>query len=511
MKTKILILITFFLFSVNINAQVDRTKQPKPGPAPEIQLQTPLEFTLNNGLKVMVVENHKLPRVSYNLTIDNTPAFEGSKKGVSDILGTMLGNGTTSITKDDFNEEVDFLGARISFASSGGFASGLSKYSERILELMADATMNPLFTEDEFQKEKEKLIEGLKVDEKSVDAVASRVALALAYGTHHPSGEFVSKVTLDAVTFNDVKSNYYENFNPGNAYLVVIGDVDFNTIQKQITNTFGLWIKGTSLNLQMPEASANVQYTQINFVDMPNAVQSNVAVMNTTKLKMNDPDYHAVLITNHILGGGGNGYLYLNLREDHGYTYGSYSGINASKYVSRFRASASVRNMVTDSSIVQILNEIKRIRIESVDPIVLVNAKAKYVGRFVMALESPRTISNYALNIKLNNLPEDFYATYIEKINAVTAEDVMRVANKHFKVDNARIVVVGKGSDVLSNLEKTGIPIKHFDKYAKPTVKTQYSKPIPNGVTAQSVIDSYITAIGGKDNAMKVKNSSYKC
>lgn len=506
MKTNIITLISILFASAGLYAQLDRSNPPLPGPSPKIQLQTPNEFTLDNGLKVMVIENHKLPRVSYQLTIDNVPFVEGAKKGVSDLLGSLLGNGTTTIPKDAFNEEVDFLGARLNFGASGGFASGLSKYSERILELMADATMNPLFDETEFSKEKDRQIDGLKASEKAVDAAARRVALALAYGTHHPSGEFVTVETLNNVSLDNVRAYYQKSFNPENSYLVVIGNIELADIKEQVQQYFGPWKKTTGIaEVKMPQESPNVQYPQINFVDMPNAVQSNVSVMNTTHLKMSDPDYHPVLIANHILGGGGNAYLFQNLREDHGYTYGSYSGINADKYVSRFRAYAEVRNMVTDSSTVEILNEIKRIRTEDVDAQVLADAKAQYVGSFVMALERPQTMAQYALNIKINDLPEDFYETYLEKINAVTIEDVKRVANKHFKIDNARIVVVGKGSDVLENLEKTGLPIKYFDKYANPVDKPEFSKPIPDGVTARSIIDKYITVIGGRDNAISVK------
>lgn len=506
MKTKISILITLFLLSVGVNAQIDRSKQPQPGPAPKISLEVPQEFTLKNGMKVLVVENHKLPRVSYNLTIDNDPITEGDKAGTSNLLGAMLGNGTTNIPKDDFNEEIDFLGASLGFSSQGAFASALSKYSERMLELMADAAINPLLTEEEFQKEKDKLIEGLKIEKKSVDAVARRVGSALSYGVKHPYGEFVTEETVNNISLENVNAFYQKYFNSNHAYLVIVGDVDFKTIKEQVENYFGKWEKSIEISTSVPAVKPNVQYTQINFVDMPNAVQSNISLTNNVSLKMNDPDYHAVLIANKIFGGGFNGYLNMNLREAHGYTYGARSNIGTSRYnASRFTAGASVRNAVTDSSVVETLKEIKRIKNELVTDKALANAKAKYVGDFVLALERPQTIARYALNIKLNNLPEDFYTTYLEKINAVTKEDVKRVANKYFKVENARIIVVGKGSDVIPNLEKTGIPIKYFDPYANPVEKPEFSKPIPKGVTVQSVIDNYIKAIGGKENLMKVK------
>ena len=207
---------------------------------------------------------------------------------------------------------------------------------------------------------------------------------------------------------------------------------------------------------------------EINFIDMPNAVQSNISLTSTVKLKMSDPDYHAVLIANKILGGGFNSYLNMNLREEHGYTYGARSSVGTDKYISRFRAGAAVRNAVTDSAVVQTIKEIKRFQDEPVEADALSNAKAKYVGDFVLALERPSTIAQYAINTKINELPEDFYATYLEKINAVSIEDVNRVANLYFTADNARIIVVGKGSEVIENLEKTGIPINYFDTFANP-------------------------------------------
>jgi len=508
MKTKITAFVVLFLMAMGVNAQIDRSKQPEPGPAPKITLEVPGEFELKNGIKVLVVENHKLPRVSYSLRIDNKPIFEGNKAGVSDLLGAMLGNGTTSIPKDEFNEEIDFLGASLSFGPQSGFASSLSKYSDRMVELMADAAINPLLTKEEFEKEKEKLIEGLKTQEKSVDAVAGRVGSALSYGTNHPYGEYLSEETVNNVEFENVLSFYQEYFNPSNVYIVVVGDVDLKTVKKQIKAHFSKWEEGAKIETTMPEPSPNAQYTQINFVDMPNAVQSNISLTNNVKLKMNDADYHSVLIANKILGGGFGSYLNMNLREEHGYTYGARSSVGTSRYnASRFTAGAAVRNAVTDSAVVETLKEIKRIKTEPVDAKDLANAKAKYVGDFVLALESPQTIARYALNIKLNNLPNDFYTSYLENINAVTADDVTRVANKYFKTENARIVVVGKGSEVLENLEKTGIPIMYYDTFANKTEKPIYSKPLPDGLTAETVIKNYVTAVGGEDNLRKVNST----
>ena len=238
---------------------------------------------------------------------------------------------------------------------------------------------------------------------------------------------------------------------------------------------------------------------------MSNAVQSEIAIVNTVNLKMSDKDYYAVLLANQILGGGGTGRLYKNLREDKGYTYGAYSGIGASRYVSRFRAGASVRNMVTDSAIVETMKEINKVRYQKVTQRELDIAKAKYLGNFVKAVERPSTIASYALNILIYNLPENYYENYLSNFNAVTIDDVQDAAIKYFKADKARIIITVKGIDVLKNLEKTDYIIKYFDKEGNPTKKPKMTLPIPEGVTAASVIDSYFNAIGGADKITAIK------
>lgn len=508
---KIAVVICIAFISFNVAAQLDRSKMPQAGPEPIITLEKPVEFQLKNGIKILVVENNKLPRVSYQLSIDNQPVFEGQKAGVLDLLSSMLGNGTTSISKDKFNDEVDFLGASLNFSSSGAYASSLSRYSERILELMADAAINPLLTKEEFEKEKEKLIESLKTGEKSVDATAARVVSALAYGKDHVYGEFITEETIENVTFEDVLDYYKMGFAPNNAYIVVVGDIKAKQAKKQIKKYFKNWDKEDIQELPAPILTPNVNSSEINFIDMPNAVQSDISITNNVSLKQSDSDYFSSLMANNILGGGGEGYLFKNLREDKAYTYGAYSSLGASRYgVSRFNASAKVRNQVTDSAVVEFFKEIKRIRTEPVNPQTLIDAKAKYVGNFVMALERPQTIASYALNIKRNNLPEDFYANYLENINGVTVEDVQRVANKYFKLDNSRVVIVGKASDVLDNLEKMEfegkkLPVKFYDKYASPTERPS-TITLPAGTTAQSVINGYLQAIGGAEKLDNVSS-----
>ena len=502
MKKFIYIAASLFL---TMTMQAQDRPQPKAGPAPSININKPQSFVLKNGLKVLVVENHKLPRVSFNLTLDNPPYAEGTKKGVSDLLSSMIGNGTQSVSKNAFNEEIDFLGANINFWDSGASANGLSRYSKRILELMADGALNPLFVQEEFEKEKEKIIEGLKSEEKSVTAIAGRVENVLTYGKEHYKGEYTSEETLKNVTLNDVVLNYNTYFAPGNAYLVIVGDVNFKEVKKEVERLFGKWKKATAPQLTYSDPK-DVQYSQINFIDVPNAVQSEIALVNLSNLKMTDKEYFAALLANQILGGGGEGRLFLNLREKHGWTYGAYSSIGSGKYINKFRSGSSVRNVVTDSAIVEVFNELKKIRTELVSEEDLKNAKAKYIGNFVMQIEKPSTIAGYALNKETQGLPEDFYENYIKNINAVTAEDIKNAANKYFLADKTRVVIVGKAGDVLPGLEtmskREKLPIFYFDKFGNPTEKPAVKKAVPAGVTAQTVLNDYIKAIGG-DKAVK--------
>ncbi len=478
--------------------------QPKSGPAPTIKIGKPETFQLKNGLKVMVVENHKLPRVSYTLTLDNAPYVEGAKKGVADLTSSLIGNGTKKISKTAFNEEIDFMGASISFSSNGASANALSKYSGRVLELLADGVLNPNFTQEEFDKDKAKIIEGLKASEKSVPDVASRVNDLLTFGKDHPNGEYVSEATIKNVTLADVQANYNSYFVPENAYLIIVGDVKFAETKKAVEKLFGSWKKASAPVQTYPEPK-DVPFSQINFVDMPNAVQSEVAVVNLVNLKMTDPDYFPVLVANQILGGDFNSYLNMNLREAHGWTYGARSSIRGDKRITKFEASTQVRNAVTDSTVVEIFKEYKKIRTEKVTDEMLASVKAGYIGRFVMQIEKPQTIAGYALRIQTQNLPADFYENYIKNINAVTADDVMRVANKYFLADNSRILIVGKGADVVPALEKLKIPILFFDKYGNPVEKPVFKKEVPKGMTAKTVLDNYIKAIGGEKAALAVK------
>ncbi|TDE06451.1 M16 family metallopeptidase [Flavobacterium hiemivividum] len=448
--------------------QAENRSQPKPGKPPVVNLKKPQTFALANGLKVMIVENHKLPRVTFNLTIDNPPFAEDSKKGVDELCSNLIGSGNLKITKDDFNEEVDFLGANINFNSHGASASALSKYSGRVLQLLTYGALYPNFTQEEFDKEKAKLLEAIKSQEKNVSAIANRVVNTLAFGIDHPAGEYITQETLNNVTLADVKANYTAHFAPENTYLVIIGDIKYKEVKPIVEKLFGSW-KRANTPITNYTAPQNVPFTQINFIDVPNAVQSEISLVNTIDLKMADEDFFPAAIATFILGGDYNSYLNMNLREEHGWTYGANTSIGAGKYVSKLKSNSSIRTTATDSAVVEFIKEIKRIRTEKVSEDLLKEVKAGYIGRFVMQVEKPNTIARYALNVETEELAPDFYENYIKRITAVTAKDILKAANKYFLIDNTRIIIAGKGADVIPGLEKLNIPLFYFDKYGRPT------------------------------------------
>ncbi len=510
---KKIIIALIIILSSSANAQIDRSIMPESGPAPEIFFGKPQTFNLDNGLTVMVVENTKLPRASASLSFDNPLIFEGDIAGVSSILAEMVGNGTQSISKEDFIEEIDYMGASLNVTGSGAFAGSLKRYFPRVLELMASAVLEPLFTQEEFDRQKNLIKESLKTGDKDVATAANRVEGFITYGSQHPNGEFVTQESLDKASLQDAIDFYNNYSSPSNAYLVIIGDVNYDEIKSKVTNLFGSWSSKDVSASSFPSPT-NPDETEIIFVDMPNGVQSVVSIINTVDFNKNNSDYFAALVANRILGGGGAGRLFNNLREDKGWTYGSYSGISESyKTKGTVIAQAQVRNEVTDSAAVELLMELDKMKNSFVTDEELNSAKAKYTGNFVLSLENPSTIAGFARNIITQKLPEDYYNSFLENINNVTKEDVQKAANNYFLTDNTRVFITGKGSEILEsieNIEYNGkkVKVRYFDKYANEIERPDYS--IDSDISAEDVINEYVKAIGGKDALAEVTSIEIK-
>ena len=501
------------IFANSLSAQLDRSIVPESGPTPEIFFGKPQTFMLDNGLTVMVVENNKLPRASASLSFDNPLIFEGEIAGVSSILAEMIGNGTQSISKEDFIEEVDFMGASLNITGSGAFAGSLKRYFPRVLELMSQAVLEPLFTQEEFDNQKNLIKESLKTSEKDVSTAASRVQNFITYGSNHPNGEFVSQASLDKASFNDAV-DFYNNFSsPNNAYLVILGDIEFEEIKSKVTELFSSWESKEVVANSFPEPK-NPDETEVIFVDMPNGVQSVVTVINTIDFNKKEADYFPALVATRILGGGGAGRLFNNLREDKGWTYGSYSSISESyKTKGLILAQAQVKNEVTDSAAVELLIELDKMRNKLVTNEELMSTKAKYTGNFVMSLENPATIAGFARNIITQDLPENYYNSFLENINNVTKQDVQNAAQKYFSPNKTRIFITGKGSEILEKIEGIEfngkkLKVRYFDQYGSEILRPDYS--VSTDVTAESVISNYIKSIGGAEKLNSISSIEVK-
>jgi len=501
---KIFILALTGLFAHSVMAQkLDRSQKPKPGPAPTITFADPAIYKLPNGITVLVVENHKLPKVTATYSIDAGPITEGAKSGVLSLMGGMLSEGTTKKTKAQFDEAIDLMGADVNVSSSGGSASSLTRYFNDTFMLMAEALRQPAFPKESFDKLKSQTLTGIKSNERSAKAISGRVVNALSYGLNHPMGEFESEQSVNSITLDDVKAAYSKYVTPSRGYLTFVGDITPAAAKALATKAFGDW-KGATLTLPKLTSVNNPNQTEVDLIDVPTAVQAEITVTNLVELPLSSPDYHAVLLADQILGGGADAKLFTNLREKHGFTYGAYSSTGSGRFQAKFSANAAVRNEKVDSAVVEFLREINIMRTEKVSAEDLQNAKNLYNGTFALGLENPARMASFALNIMINDLPKDFYRTYLKKINAVTQDDILRVSNKYFGHDNARVIIVGKQEDILPGLKKLGYAVKLYDKYAN-SVNEAVVAAVPKK-TPTAVISAYINAIGGEAELKKVNS-----
>ncbi|MEP0711934.1 MAG: pitrilysin family protein, partial [Algoriphagus sp.] len=500
MKKIAIAFILTLLVSVGSFAQVDRSKLPESGPAPEIKIGEAETFTLENGLKVFVVKNDKLPRVSFTLVLERDPLFEGDKAGLTGFVGQMMMAGTDSRTKEQLDEEIDFIGASLSAGSTSISASSLKKHQDKVLELMADVLYNPKFPQEELDKLQKQTLTGLATSKDDPNAISGRLSSALVYGKEHPYGEVETEESVMNVKLADIKSYYETFFKPNIAYMAIVGDMDKAEAEKVVKKYFGKWEKGDVPSFEYNDPTPTTK-TMVGLVDRSSSVQTVIDIAQPIDLTLGDEDYIASRVLNQIFGGGSSSRLFMNLREDKGYTYGAYSSLAADKLVGQFSANASVRTDVTDSAVVEFIYEINKLVDEGVTQEELEKAKASLAGSFGRSLESPATIANFALNIERYGLPKDYYETYLQKMNALTVEDINQTAKNLINPDNLYITAVGNASEIKDKLAQFGEVIM-YDNMGFPAKEMA---AVDADMTVEKVIDNYIEAIGGKSAASAIK------
>ncbi len=505
MKMKNIYLTISIVFAcLTSNAQVDRSKMPEPGPAPKIELGKTETFTLDNGLKVFVVENTKLPRVTFSLEFDIDPFTEGDKVGTADLAGDMLSKGTSNRTKDELNFEIDFIGASFGTSANSIYGRSLKKHQEKLLEIMSDVVLNTEMKQEELDKLKKQYMSGIQTEKDDPDAIARNVRKVLLYGKDHPYGEIMTEETLENIDLEDVNSYYKTYIKPNISYLAVVGDIKVKDAKKLVKKYFGEWKRGDVPSKDYAAPSSN-ESMKIAFVNKPGAVQSVVSIFNTIDLKPGSEDDIAAGVANGILGGGFTSKLNLNLREQHSYTYGARSSINSDELVGNFYASAKVRNEVTDSAITEAMKEINGMVNGNITDEELTTIKNYRTGVFAANLESPQTIAGFAVNTEKYGLDEAYYQNYLKNLAAVDLEKTKMVSKKYIKPQSGYILIVGNQEEVLDKVKALNLvdQIEFYDAYGN-SVEETTMKAAPAGITAESVVNNYLAAIGGREKLAKV-------
>ncbi|WP_114777532.1 insulinase family protein [Botryobacter ruber] len=499
---------TLYLLLALVVTVTAQTKQqpPAPGPAPKIELGEHESFTLKNGLKVFVVENHKLPVVSMSLVLDRDPILEGDKAGYVSAAGQMMRTGTKTRTKDQFDEQVDFIGADLSFSSTGFSASSLKKHLPTLLNLTADALLHPEFKQEELDKIKKQMQASLAQEKEDPDAIARKMRQIMLFGKDHPYGEQLTEESIESITLADVQNYYNSYFKPNIGYLAVVGDITKKEAKKQLKKAFKDWQKGEVKKQEYPLPQKPAQ-TEVVIVDRPSAVQTSVSLVNPAELKPGSPDAIPSQLMNSMLGGSSTARLFMNLREAHGYTYGAYSSLTSDKLLGQFTAYANVRNAVTDSAVVEFLNELNRMRTDRVTEQELNDTKAYLTGSFARGLERPATIAAYAINTARYNLPEDYYANYLKMVEATTIDDIQRTAQQYITPDQTYIIAVGNAGEIADKLERFDKKggIEYYNAMGE-KVERPAAAAVPAGLTAETVLANYVKALGGKASIEKLKD-----
>ena len=480
-----------------------RKKAPQGGPPPRIEFGAYQQFKLDNGLEVIVVENHKLPKVTFQLLVDVPPTAYGDKVGMASMAGEMLSRGTENKTKNEIDEAVDFMGASLSTSSGGAYATALSKHKETLIELMADAILNPTFPEEEFQKLLQQRISSLALQTSDPGYISSSVSDILRYGEEHPYGELETKTTLENIKLEDLKSYYGKNFKPNISYLAFIGDITVDEARGLAETHFGGWEKGNVARAFYPRPKAP-ESAQVALVNKDGATQSVLNITYPVNLKPGTDEAIVANVLNTILGGGLlSSRLNQNIREDKGYSYGVRSRLQYDKVIGYFEAGGNVRNEVTDSAVVEMLGEMTRLREELVPEKELNSVKSFIFGSFARSTERPETLARFALNIARYKLPKDYYATYLERVQAVSQEDVREAAKQFLLPEQAHIVVVGNAAEVGPAMERVATVV-NYDKQGRPIDNAGLN--VPEGLTAMDVINNYVDALGGKEKLEAVED-----
>jgi predicted Zn-dependent peptidase len=432
-----------------------------------VRLPKPVEVRLDNGVTVLILEDRRFPVVAVQLQILGAGGLyePRTSPGLASATVQMLREGTKTRTSRQIAEEIDRLGATVNaFAGSGDsaavLASGLSSNFDQWFPLAADALLRPSFPPDELDKLKQRLKVQVRQNRSQPGFLANERFLQAVYGDHPAAAVTVTPESIDALTAGALAGWHRDRFTPQNTLLGIAGDVSAGDVVPKLKEWLGGWAR-TNLAIAPPPIPTLTKTRRMFLVDRPGSVQTTINMGNLS-VDRRHPDYIPMVVMNRIVGGGPSARLFLNLREEKGYTYGVYSNLQAFKYAGPWLAGGDMRTDVTDGAITEFLKEIQRIRDEKVGDLELEEARRSVVAAFALSLEQPTQLLGYALTAKTYGFPADYWDSYPAKILAVTADDVQRVARAYVDPQALQVAAVGDGGKIKAVLEKYG-PVEVYD------------------------------------------------
>ena len=410
---------------------------------------------LSNGLTIVVVEDRRLPLVSYRLAFRVGGAFDPPQlPGLTDLLAGLLPEGTESKTSREIADEVARMGASLSAGANSDYtivaASALAQFNDRILELMAEVVLQPSFPENEVELAKQNTKESLRQQRAQPSFLASEMVSRVMFGDHPYSVVAPTPESIDRSSRDEFVNFHRAKFVPNNAFFIIVGDVQHDDIITRLESLFSRWERGEEIITNFPAPPVRTRRTAY-LIDRHGSAQSNIVIANSG-ITRTSPHYFPVMLMHTVLGANASSRLFMNLREEKGYTYGAYTNLDARRTAGTFRATAEVRTQVTGDSLKEFFYELNRIRNEPVSAKEIADAKSYLTGVFPIRLETQEGLTDQLVQIKMLNLPDNYLQMYRDRVQAVTIEDIQRVAQKYVKPDEAALIVVGDGSSVLDQI-----------------------------------------------------------
>lgn len=491
-------------------AQIDRSKAPASGPAPKVSIGEYESFTLKNGLKVLVVENNKIPQLNISLNIVRDPLLEGDKSSYTQIAGELWGKATEKRNAKQLSEEIDFIGAHLNTSSTYIGISGLSKFKNQLMEILSDVTLHPSFPKEEFDKIILQTKSGLHTSQSDPSSIMNNLKSVTLFGAQHPYGDVITETTVDNITVDDCRNYYRSYIHPNNAILVIVGDITLQEAKKLTEKYLGNWKAGKTPGHKYA-APAQPQGRKVVFSNKDAAPQASIQVTYPIDYRIGMPDQLALNIANQILGGGDfQAKLLKNLREDKGYTYGSYSRVSPDQLPEAgiFNAFAEVKTNTADSAVLEIMKEMQNMVDAEFSDEDIRRVKKTWAGQFSRSLEDPATIAQFAYAIERYKLPKDYYSSFLQRLENVSRDEIIAASRKYFHPENAYILVVTDRSmkPQLARLSSDG-KVTELDHYGQPV---EESSKVAADVTPEKIIEAYLKAVGGAEKLKTIKDMSVK-